>query len=227
PALGMVSLKTFGLALAGGAAADLEAAMREAHSGDSPADLAAIQALDAARALGDLPASSQRNPTSAAFEDVVTLLDASLGLEVITVSIGGWDTHDRMGTIEQGEMRNLLGGLDTTLGDLSDRLDDRAINDVTTVVVTEFGRRVAENGSGGCDHGWGSTALVLGKNVAGGRVYGDWPGLSPDVVADAAGDVPMTTDYRDLLADAVDGVLGGEPSVVFPDHRHTSLGLMA
>jgi uncharacterized protein (DUF1501 family) len=227
PALGMGSLQTFGLALAGGAADDLERAMRQAHAGDSPADRAAVQALDAARKVADLPPSSQRNPTAAAFEDIVTLLDADLEIEAITVSIGGWDTHDRMGTVEQGEMRNLLNGLDTTLGDLSDRLDERAIDDVTTIVVTEFGRRVAENGSGGCDHGWGSTALVLGKNVAGGRVYGDWPGLSPDVVADAGGDVPMTTDYRDLLADVVDGVLGGDPSVVFPDHQHSPLGLIA
>ncbi len=226
PALGVPSLRAFGLSLAGNAAPALEQMMRQAHAGESRSDGVAIQALDAARKVADLPASSQRNRTAAAFEDIVTLLDADLGIETITVSIGGWDTHDRMGTVEQGDMRDLLAGLDTTLGDLTDRLDDRGIDDVTTIVVTEFGRRVAENGSGGCDHGWGSLALVLGKHVAGGRVHGEWPGLAPDIVADAGGDVPMTTDYRDLLAETVDVVLGGDPSIVFQGHSTQPLGVI-
>lgn len=226
PALGLPSLRTFGLSLAGNAASALEQMLRQAHGGESLSDGVALQALDAARTVADLRASAQRNRTAAAFEDIVTLLDADLGIEVITVSIGGWDTHDRMGTVEQGDMRDLLAGFDTTLGDLSDRFDDRGIDDVTTIVVTEFGRRVAENGTGGCDHGWGSLALVLGRNVSGGRVHGDWPGLAPDVVVDAGGDVPMTTDYRDLLGEVVDVVLGGDPAVVFPDHPTNPVGVM-
>lgn len=122
-------------------------------------------------------------------------------------------------------MRDMLGGLDDLVGGIADRFDASGIDDVTTVVVTEFGRRVNENGSGGCDHGWGSAALAMGRAVRGGTVHGDWMGLTPDVVADSRGDIPMTTDYRDLLGDALEHALGGDPRVAFPDHVPTATGV--
>lgn len=225
PALGMTTLRTFGLPR--NAPAGLDELMRELHSSDSDLDRTARRALDAAAAVAELPASEQRNRAAAAFEDIVTLFEADLGIEVITVSTEGWDTHDQMGDLDQGRMRDLLAGFDDALGDLLDGFDQRGIADVTTLVVTEFGRRVAENGSGGVDHGWGSAALVVGNGVAGGVVHGDWPGLAPDVVRDANGDVPMTTDFRDLLGEVAAGALGADPAVVFPDHRATSLGVLA
>lgn len=225
PAIGMLSLRSFGLAGAGTKADALAMAMRRAHDGESTLDAQAVQALDAADAVASLPASTTRNRTSAAFEDIVTLVDADLGTQVFTVSIDGWDTHDRMGTADDGDMRDLLVGLDDALGSMHDAFDDRGVDDVTTLVVTEFGRRVAENGSGGCDHGWGSVAMLLGSAVAGGRVHGDWPGLDSDVVADARGDVPMTTDYRDVLGETLEAVLAGDASSTFPDHERSPLGL--
>ena len=203
PALGMLSLRTFGLAGAGDFADELAAVMRSAHRSGSRVDDVALQAIEAAGMLAELPASAERNRTTAAFDDIVTILDAGLGTEVITVSIDGWDTHSRMGNVDGGDMRTLLAGLDDTLGTMADAFEARGIDDVTTVVVTEFGRRVAENGSGGCDHGWGSAALMLGPSVDGGRVHGDWPGLSADVISETRGDVPMTTDYRDVLGETL------------------------
>ena len=71
---------------------------------------------------------------------------------------------------------------------------------LTMVVMTEFGRRVQENGSLGTDHGHGSVMLILGGHVAGGKVHGSWPGLAAhDLVG--PGDLAVTTDYRDLLAE--------------------------
>ncbi len=226
-ALGMLSLRSFGLAGAGDFADDLAAAMGLAYGGDSAIDGFAQQALDAVGVVAELPASRERNRTVAAFEDIATLLDADLGTEIVTVSVDGWDTHDRMGTATEGDMARQLGILDNTLGGLADSLDDRGINDVTTLVVTEFGRRVAENGSGGCDHGWGSAALVLGPSVVGNRVHGEWAGLSADVLSDTRGDVPMTTDYRDLLGDAVGAALGGDGAVVFPGLERRPVGVFA
>lgn len=225
-AIGMTSLRSFGLAGAGRDGDILSDVLRRAHDGGSALDVTALQALVAATAVGELPASTARDREVASFEDIATLLEADLGTEVITTSIDGWDTHSRMGDSDAGEMRNLLGGLDDLVAGLADSLDDRGIDDVTTVVVTEFGRRVAENGSGGCDHGWASAALVLGAAANGGRVHGDWPGLEPDVIADTRGDVPMTTDYRDLLGDVVTHVLGGDPSIAFPDHAARPTGVV-
>ncbi len=227
PALGMTSLRTFGLSRAGEFAGRLEDVMRELHSSASNLDRAAIQAIDAAAEVAGLRASQERNGTAAAFEDIVTLFEADLGIEVVTVSTEGWDTHDRMGNVEEGNMRNLLSSFDNTLCDMLDGFDQAGVDDVTTLVVTEFGRRFAENGSGGCDHGWGSAAMVIGHRVNGGRVHGDWPGLDPDVVADANGDVPMTTDYRDLLGEVAAATLGANPTVIFPDHRLESVGVTA
>ncbi len=226
PAIGMLSLDAFGLAGVGAAASALERTMLAAYGGDSAVDLAAQAALDAARRVADLPASTDGDRTTAAFADAVTLLDADLGVEVITLNIDGWDTHDDMGSAADGQMRDLLTGLDGTVGGLLDGLDERGIDDVTTLVVTEFGRRVAENGSGGCDHGWASAALVAGPEVQGGRVFGDWPGLSPDVVAGANGDVPLTTDYRQVFGELVTGVLHGDVARVFPDLAPRPLGLI-
>jgi hypothetical protein len=58
-------------------------------------------------------------------------------------------------------------------------------------------------------------------------VHGDWPGLDPDVVADTNGDVPMTTDYRDLLGEVASATLGADPTVIFPDHHVEPLGVTA
>ena len=51
---------------------------------------------------------------------------------------------------------------------------------VTVVTMSEFGRRVKENASGGTDHGHGNCMFLLGGGVNGGKVYGDWPGLAAE-----------------------------------------------
>ncbi|MBK6485990.1 MAG: DUF1501 domain-containing protein [Gemmatimonadetes bacterium] len=78
-------------------------------------------------------------------------------------------------------------------------LGREALAGVTVVVMTEFGRRVAENASFGTDHGRGSMMLVLGDGAEGGRVRARWPGLESKLL-DGPGDVPVTTDYREVLA---------------------------
>ena len=86
------------------------------------------------------------------------------------------------------------------------------------VVMSEFGRRVAENGSRGADHGSGQAAFVFGKGLKGGRVVTDWPGL--DTAKLDRGDLVGTTDYRDVWAEllrechgsaAVDDIFAGRP----------------
>lgn len=225
-ALGLPSLAAFGLGGSSGAAALAEDGLRLAHEGDGPVHGAGGQVFSAIDEAGELEAApAGPSPYDAAFTDLATLLAADVGVEVATIDLGGWDTHDSMGGFDAGEMASLLGDLDTTLTGFQTRLDEAGLVDVTTVVMTEFGRRVAENGSGGTDHGWASAMLLLGGGVSGGQVHGEWPGVDRAAIGDR-GDVPVATDFRDVLGDVVAGVLGGDPAAVFPDHEYTPVGVI-
>jgi uncharacterized protein (DUF1501 family) len=97
---------------------------------------------------------------------------------------------------------------------------------VTLVTISEFGRRVTENASHGADHGHGNAMLLLGGGVRGGKVYGAWPGLSPDALV--AGDLAAVTDYRSVIGEILQKrcVFGALDSV-FPGIAPASFGLAA
>ena len=86
------------------------------------------------------------------------------------------------------------------------------MGDVTLITLTEFGRRVEENGSGGTDHGFGQAVFLMGDGVKGGQVHGTWPGLAPEDLID--GDLAATTDYRNLLAEVLEKRCGANSSDV-------------
>ena len=75
--------------------------------------------------------------------------------------------------------------------------------------MSEFGRTVAENGSGGTDHGHANCMLALGGSVKGGRILGDWPSLERELLYEGR-DLAVTTDFRDVFAEVVSGHLGAE-----------------
>src|SRR5690606_13936463 len=107
--------------------------------------------------------------------------------------IGGWDTHQGQGG-GQGPLARrfdeLAGGIRALYDDLGDRMAE-----VTILTMSEFGRTVAENGSGGTDHGHANCMFVMGGGVDGGRVLGDWPGLEREQLHEAR-DLALTTDFR-------------------------------
>lgn len=225
PALGIAAITEFGLGGQSGTTAGLEGLVRDQYGGGATIEATGVRALDAAASVGGLSGSTANNAITRAFADIAVLLEANLGTEVVTVDISGWDTHNDMGTIATGRMRTLLAALDGYLGTFQADLDARGLTDVTTVVMTEFGRRVAENGTGGTDHGWGSVMMAFGNAINGGAVYGDWPGLAPGVIG-ARGDVLPTTDFRNVLGDLARDVLGvGDPSSLFPGHTYTPVGI--
>ncbi len=132
--------------------------------------------------------------------------------------------------IYEGEyLREWLDGLLTDLGlglaalhaDLVDRLDD-----LTVVVMTEFGRRAAENASLGTDHGHGGAMLVLGGGAEGGRVHAQWPGMEPEQLF-GPGDLAVTIDYRDVLAEVCLRRLNN-PALgsIFPDFSPVLRGIV-
>jgi uncharacterized protein (DUF1501 family) len=93
------------------------------------------------------------------------------------------------------------------------------MNRVTVVVMSEFGRRITPNLSQGTDHGRGTAMLLLGGGIRGGKVYGRWPGLAPEQL-DNHGNLPVTTDYRHVLAEVVERRLkNAAVPKVFPDFQ--------
>ena len=225
PALGIADIAGFGLGGVSGFTSDFDRLTKGLYAGDQPAENVGTAALNAADEVTALGGSTNPDPVARAFEDIATLLDATLGVEVVTYNIGGWDTHNSMGTSAAGEMRDLLEGLDQHLAAFQADLDARGLGNVTTVLMTEFGRRADENGSGGTDHGDASVMMVVGDNVNGG-VYGTVPTLTPANIG-ARLAVPVAVDFRDVLSDVVTASLGvADPSTVFPGHTHTPLGIM-
>lgn len=225
PALGIAEINTFGLGGLTGTNAGFTRLIHDQYFGDKLVEKTGTRALDAAAQVGLLSGSTAVDPVTRAFADLAVVLDADLGIEVATINTGGWDTHESMGVSTLGQMRNLLAGLDASLAAFQADLDARGINDVTIVTMTEFGRRVAENGNGGTDHGFGCAMLVLGAKVNGGQVYGSWAGLGPDVIG-ARGDVVPTVDFRGVLGDCAKSALGiASPGSLFPGYSYTPVGV--
>ena len=158
-----------------------------------------------------------------ALQQVAQLIKADVGLEVACIDLGGWDTHENQGTLD-GEFNYLLSHLGEGLMAFYTDLGER-MNAVSMVTMSEFGRRLQENGSYGTDHGHGNIMFLMGGGFKGGQVYSQWPTLAPDALSD--GDLAITTDYRDVLAEVVQHRLGN-PALdqVFPNHTPQSLGLV-
>ncbi len=147
---------------------------------------------------------------------IALLIDADVGLEVAALDLGGWDTHFTQGGSE-GIMARLLSELGGGLAAFYDQLQDDMDN-ITLVVMTEFGRRVRENASLGTDHGHGSIMFLMGGNLHGSKVHGVWPGLDEGLLI-GPGDLAVTTDYRDVLAEILVKRLHNRAvETVFPDY---------
>lgn len=136
---------------------------------------------------------------------------------VAMIDSTGWDTHANQAGTYSPLTRN-LATLDRGIQALADGLGDRW-STTAVVVVTEFGRMVAMNGTGGTDHGTASAAFLVGGAVAGGRVMADWPGLKPANLY-AARDLKPTADLRSLTKAALRDHLGMDEgrleTAVFP-----------
>jgi len=154
-----------------------------------------------------------------ALKQTAMLIKADVGLEVSAIDLGGWDTHFAQG-VTVGLMPNLMKDLAEGLSAFHEDMSEH-MNKITTVTMSEFGRRCSENGSLGTDHGHGSMMMVLGGNVDGGKVHGAWPGLREGQLI-GPGDLAVTTDYRDVLSEILMKRLNN-PAVeqVFPGYIQT------
>ena len=156
-----------------------------------------------------------------ALMQTAALVKADVGLEVAAIDVGGWDTHQNEVLDIAKELTILANGLANFHNDLGDHMKN-----ITVVVMSEFGRRVQENASGGTDHGHGNMMMVMGGHVAQKPVVAQWPTLAPDKLTQG-GDLTITTDYRDVLSEILTVRLNN-PAVdaVFPDFKPTVHGVV-
>lgn len=163
---------------------------------------------------------------SKGLREIARLILANVGLRVACIDLNGWDTHFLQGASE-GLQASLASDLATGLSAFYAALGRRG-DLVTTIVMTEFGRRIYENSSGGTDHGRGYSMLVVGGGVNGGKVYGDYPGLEVDESIAGPGGLRPLIDYRAVLAEVLTGTAGlARVASVFPDLSFKPLGLFS
>ena len=185
--------------------------------GDQIAATAAY-ALDKAAVSGGLATSpTAETPLVAQFTVAANVLNADIGTRAVGVTTSGYDTHAN----QRVEVERLLGDLDAGIEAFFATLAPERQSRVVVLVVSEFGRMVPANASGGTDHGHAGVALVVGANVAGG-VYGDHPDIARP---DAHDSLVPTVDLREVYATIVDDWLDGDASEVL-GRSFPSLGLI-
>ncbi|HET8676991.1 MAG TPA: DUF1501 domain-containing protein, partial [Blastocatellia bacterium] len=162
-------------------------------------------------------ANYPRTPYGQALLQIAQLIKSDLGLEVAFTDIGGWDTHANQGAA-RGQLANRLREFSSGIAALYQDLGDRMRN-VVILTMTEFGRTIRQNGSGGTDHGHASCLFALGGPVKGGKVYGQWPGLANDQLYEGR-DLALTTDFRDVFAEIAARHMGATNlSTIFPGYN--------
>jgi len=137
------------------------------------------------------------------------------GPQIAAISLDGFDTHAG----QQGQIATRLSYLDAVLDGLHSGLGAEWKNTVV-IAVTEFGRTARVNGTGGTDHGTGSTGLILGGALKRGGIVGDWPGLAQNALFENRDTAP-TVDMRGLFKGVLTEHMGVDRAIleskVFPD----------
>jgi len=191
--------------------------------------LAAVALVEAENPLqydthaGLYPADGPGQWLGQGLREVACVLRSDIGLRIACVDLDGWDHHDAMGSPAGGLTAAFAGGLSDALTAFHEDLGALG-NEVTVVTMSEFGRTIGVNGSGGTDHGRGSVMFVMGGSVNGG-LYGNYPSGPLDDGPD--GDLEVQNDFRRPLAEVVTKRLGNSTlGQVFPGYSHPGdLGL--
>ena len=184
----------------------------------------AVKIMQAVQKQSYTPANGAKYPNGRfgqSLLQIARLIKADVGLEVAFADIGGWDTHvNEVGAQPAlGQLANNLTDFGQSLAAFYQDLGD-LMADVTVVTMSEFGRTARENGNRGTDHGHANAMFVMGGDVRGGKVYGDWPGLADEQLYENR-DLQLTTDFRDVLGEVVAKHLGNANlSAVFPGYEN-------
>lgn len=155
----------------------------------------------------------------AALASSAALIRSGVGVRAIAVDFGGWDHHVDISWRISSQIEQMSTCIAAFLADLGPHASR-----VTIVTLSEFGRRLGQNGAAGLDHGYGNAVFAFGAGVRGGY-YANWPTLAQGSQVD--GDLAVTTDYRSVLAEILEARF---PEVgvgtVFPGLTRSTLGFM-
>jgi uncharacterized protein (DUF1501 family) len=169
----------------------------------------------------EMMAANNGAPSSYAFSGdaarLGTLMRRDPRVQLGFLAVSGWDTHANQGGVS-GQLAGLLSSFAEGMSTLVRSLGP-AYAETTIVVLSEFGRTLAQNGNGGTDHGHGNLMWLMGGPVAGGKVHGEWPGLD-DAALHEGRDLAVATDYRTVLGQLCERHLGlsdVDLSEVFPN----------
>jgi uncharacterized protein (DUF1501 family) len=237
PALAVTNLRSFKIDLPGSqvgshAASKGFEALYEETSQDLLHDTAQetfeavdmLKRLDVSNYRPSPGAHYPRSPLGTSLQQIAFLIKSNVGLEVAFAESGGWDTHVQQGTVNGSFARrasDLAKSIAAFWRDLGTHRDD-----VVLMTMTEFGRTVAENGSGGTDHGHGSCLFVLGTAVDGGKVHGRLPKLDPANLYEGR-DLPVTTDFRAVFSEVAGKQFGlGSDVELFPGWKKEKIALI-
>ena len=182
----------------------------------------AVKTVQALQKQTYVPANGAKYPNGRfgqTLQQIAQLIKSDVGLEVAFADVGGWDTHvnEIGGTPATGQLANLLTPFAQALAAFHQDMGD-AMADIAVITMSEFGRTAKENGNRGTDHGHANVMFAFGGNIRGGKVYGDWPGMTPDRLYENR-DLAVTTDFRDVLGELVAHHLGNTNlAQVFPGY---------
>ncbi|MFK5984859.1 MAG: DUF1501 domain-containing protein [Pseudomonadota bacterium] len=157
-------------------------------------------------------------------QQVAQLIKSNVGLELATVSLGGWDTHTNQGGVtgtQANRLNNFSSGIHALYHDLGQNMDD-----VVILTMTEFGRTAKQNASAGTDHGNASSWFVIGNSVRGG-IYGDWPGLQTEQLYRERY-LAHNIEYTDVFAEVlVNHLQNTNLSSVLPGQNYQPIGFLS
>jgi uncharacterized protein (DUF1501 family) len=166
------------------------------------------------------PRSGYPDRVGAVARMAAELMRSDGGPQIAVIEANGWDTHANQGGAK-GQLAARLSGLDKALKALADGLGP-LWPQTAVLMVTEFGRTAAVNGTRGTDHGTGGCAFLVGGAVRGGQVIADWPGLAPKALLDNR-DLKPTLDLRSVFKAVLDEHMHVDANTlakrVFPDSK--------
>lgn len=192
----------------------IQAAFERLYSGNDPLSVAYREGQSSRKKLmaelaEDMKIADAGAPSPIGFASEAQKLGRLIArdptIKVAFFALGGWDTHVNQGSVN-GQLPNRLKALGESLLTFVQALGT-SYSDTVVLVMSEFGRTVVENGNAGTDHGHGNVMWVMGGNVQGGKIYGQWPGLSGNELYEGR-DLAVATDFRQIIATVLEAQFG-------------------
>ncbi|WP_019037953.1 DUF1501 domain-containing protein [Psychroflexus tropicus] len=184
--------------------------------------LEAIKILKRIELKTDATVAYPKSTLGNSLRQIAQLIKAGVGLEIAFAESTGWDTHSRQATRLGGfarQARDLSASIAAFWEDISNYKDD-----VVVVTMTEFGRTTRQNGSTGTDHGRGSCQFIIGNEVASNQIFHKLDTINEET---CDRELPVTTDFRDVMSTVLSHHLGLDNNSIFPNWRSTQLPIFA